>query len=104
VRYAVPRNVDEPDRLIPFFTTRQLVSTLAAGVLAAWLFSATAGRLPDELRWMLALWLPLLGLVATRRLGFPARARRKWETWQLVLAWGRYCLRPRRTVWKGGHR
>jgi hypothetical protein len=72
--------------------------------LAALLFHASAGRLADELRWALALWLPLAGFVATRRLGFPARARRTWEVWELVLAWGRYALRPRRTVWKGGHR
>ncbi|HEX2326532.1 MAG TPA: hypothetical protein VHQ00_14135 [Chloroflexota bacterium] len=107
--YAVPRSVNEPDRLLPFFTTRQALSTGLGVFLAVVVWSARAaalfaGEWGEALYWTLLLLPPLFGFLATRRVSWPARARGRWEVWQLALAWARYCLRPRRTVWKGGHR
>jgi hypothetical protein len=98
MRYAAPRNLDEPDRMLPGWTTGQLAATCTGAALA---FGAAHLPLPWEFRAWPVLWLPVLGALAKRPL--PVRGGR-WEGLDLARAWWGYLLRPRRTLWKGGHR
>ena len=104
--YAVPRSVNEPDRLIPFFTTRQALST-GLGVFLAVVVGAP-GRPPCLPGSGEALYWTLLLLPRSSASGHPPG--------QLAGAGagavGGVAARPRlgavlpapRTVWKRGHR